>query len=137
MAINSYIQGESQRKDAELFGLIGRWLVDRAVHEHLGTAITSEPGDMWTVSVDSKGKAKGFLQARAMKSALHIRFVFCVDSSPLVCRTLIERATRQATESECDAIWTNDRDSAEVWSDLGFTFTPRERGQFGRWEKQL
>jgi predicted signal transduction protein with EAL and GGDEF domain len=93
MTIKTFHQGKSQASDSELFGLVGRFLVDLKMHERLGTAITTNDGDIWLVSITGKGEVRGFATARKIKtSGLHIRFVYCPDDAPLMCKAMITMA---------------------------------------------
>lgn len=132
MKITTYIQGEN---DQELFGHLGVWLTNKQIHEELGMAITSQTGDVWRVVFLDNVKV-GFSLERETKStnAIHIRFIY---ADPDRKKTLIQEAIKGAKEKNCSAIWTNDRQSEKIWKALGFTFNPRARGEFGRWEKKL
>lgn len=132
MKILTYTQGEN---DQELFGLLGPWLTDKKVHDELGMAITSQTGDVWRLGFLENIKV-GFSLERQTKStnAIHIRFIYADPDSK---KALIEEAIKNAQEKGCGSIWTNDRKSEKSWKRFGFAFTPRARGEFGRWEKQL
>lgn len=138
MAIKVYIQGKSDRTDRELFGLIGHYLVDAAIQEELGIAVTSKPGDIWFVSEHRNGEVRGFATSRLLKNGkLHVRFVYCKEEALLVCKAMIQKAITQATEFECDAVFTNDRSTSGMWNEFGFKATQRARGEFCRWELSL
>lgn len=136
MRIKTYIQGELT--DRELFGLVGRQLVDKDLHDALGTAITAVDGDVWWVATNSKSELRGFMTARLLQNnSLHMRFLYCADDALLICRTLISRVIDYARQADYDMLWTNDRGSSTIWIDFGFVAKPRVRGTFVRWEKNL
>ena len=135
MPIKTFYQG---KKDKELFGLVGAWLVDLKMHEKLGTAITSQAGDIWLVSQTEKGEPRGFATARKLKGGgLHIRFVYCPDDAPLMCKAMIMHFIKLAEDEQCGAIWTNDKPDNPFWKEFGFEFKQKARGAFGRWQKEL
>jgi hypothetical protein len=136
MSIKEYVLGG--HKDPELFGYIGRFLVDKAVHDKLGTAVVSQDSDMWWVMLNGKNQVRGFSTARVMKNdALHLRFVFCVDDETLVLRTLLNRVIKFAEESYCKRIFINERTNFPLLEKLGFSFAAPTRGSFVKWEKIL
>lgn len=138
MPIQTYTQGKNKAKDKELFGLVGHWLVDLKMHEKLGTAITTQNGDIWLVSQTEKGEARGFATARQMKNGgLHIRFVYCPDDAPLMCKAMIQALLNHAEKSQLKSVWTNDKPDNPFWPEYSFTFTARARGNYGRWQKDL
>ena len=138
MIIKPYTQGSNAAADRELFGLVGRWLTDKAVNDELGASITTRDGDLWRIAMGSRGRPSGFATGRVSKSGgMHLRFVFCVDGDEAACRKLIQCVTKHALDAGCNCIWTNDRWNALRWKPAGFTATPRGRGTFVRWEKPL
>lgn len=138
MTIKTFHQGASQATDRELFGLVGSFLVDLKIHEKLGTAITTQAGDIWLISMTGKGEVRGFATGRKLKGGgLHIRFVHCPDDAPLMCKTMINNLVTLAENEGCKSVWTNDKPDNSFWPEFGFTFTARARGTFGRWEKDL
>jgi len=138
MTIKTFHQGKSQASDSELFGLVGRFLVDLKMHERLGTAITTNDGDIWLVSITGKGEVRGFATARKIKtSGLHIRFVYCPDDAPLMCKAMITNLLKLAEDEGCMAVFTNDKPNNPFWPEFGFSFTARARGTYGRWNKEL
>ena len=128
--IQKYTQGIDNK---EIFGNLGSWLTNKKVHDELGMAITSQDDDIWYIAF-LNNVVVGFLLYRKTKStnAIHIRFVY---GSPNEKKELINRVIKDAAEEKIKSIWTNDRKSELVWKELNFTFTPRNRGEFGRWEK--
>lgn len=139
MAIKQIILGNSPpAAERELFGLIGRWLIDKDIQAQLGVAVTADDGDIWYLATDGKGCPRGFATARVMKNdRMHLRFLYCVPDADLVCRTLINRCIKDAKSHGCAAIWSNDRETATIWPSLGFTATPKARGAFVRWALDL
>ena len=134
--IKVFEQGQSDKKDAELYALIGRWLVDIKIHQLLGTAITANAGDVWFVSVPEKGLPRGFANARLMKNGkMHIRFVYCEDKAPMICNTLIKKFLNVADDKGCKEIYTNDTSDKKYWGNAGFKFTAPSRGKYGKWVK--
>jgi len=132
MQIDRYIQGKD---DKQIFYKLGAWLTSKSVHEELGMAITSQNDDIWYIP-SFNNISTGFASTRATKStnAIHIRFVY----SDINTKTkLIQTIIKYAKENNITSVWTNDRKSENVWMKLGFTFTSRARGEFGRWEKEL
>lgn len=137
MTIKMFLQGKSASSDRELFGMVGKFIVDATLHEKLGTAITSQDGDIWLVSITGKGEVRGFSTSRKLNAGLHIRFVHCPNDSPLMCKTMISGLLKLAESDGCKCVWTNDKPDNEFWPEFGFKFTPRARGIFGRWERKV
>lgn len=136
--IKVFTQGLKEKDDQELFGLVGRWLVDVKIHQQLGTAITSNDGDVWFVSIPEKGSPRGFANGRLLKNGkFHIRFVYCVEGSPMICEAMIKKFLNEAAKQGSKEIYTNDIEVNQYWSDAGFEFTPPARGRYGKWIKQL
>lgn len=134
--IERFTQGQSKRSDKKLFGLIGRWIVDNRIHEQLGTAVTADDGDIWLVHI-SGTTANGFINARLLKNGgMHIRFVYCGDHED-VCRDMIDAVLDLAVGEQRMSVYTNDRADMKIWSEYGFTPTPKPRGVFCRWDKPL
>lgn len=129
--VKDIIQGESLRADRDFFGRIGHLLTDADLHESLGMPITSRPGDLWALSINSKDELRGFITSRVVGNALHLRFLYAV--APMVRKTLIHHAIASARERGLTAVYTNDKPEAPEFACAGFTFTPRARGTFGRW----
>jgi len=127
-----YIQGIN---DKEIFGNLGSWLTSKKVHDELGMAITSQSDDVWYIAF-LKDTVVGFLLYRKTKStnAIHIRFVY---GAPNEKELLISKVIDDATKEDIKTVWTNDRVSESIWKKLNFKFTPRNRGEFGRWERKL
>lgn len=132
MQIDKYTQGIN---DKDIFFKIGAWLTDKNVHEELGMAITSQKEDIWYIS-SLNNISTGFALTRATKStnAIHVRFVYSdIETKKRFIQTII----KDAKDNNIKSVWTNDRKTEQVWKNLGFTFTGRARGEFGRWEKEL
>jgi len=132
MKIERYTQGKD---DQEIFCNVGSWLTNKAVHDELGMAITSQENDIWYI-VSLNDVTIGFALTRVMKStnALHIRFVYAdTKSKKILLKKIIEYVKKDGIKS----IWTNDREKETVWKSLKFSFTKRARGEFGRWEKEI
>ena len=133
--IKKFIHGD-KKTDQELFCLIGEWAVSEDVHETLGTAITSRAGDVWHISIGSRG-ADGFAQTRIMKNKkAHIRYMFFSEKKTY--SALLKEIEDMAQKEEIESIFTNDREDAEIWKTAGFTKGEKPpRGSFCRWEKNL
>lgn len=132
MQIEKYTQGTDDR---DIFFKIGAWLTSKNVHDELGMAITSQTDDIWYIS-SLNNISTGFALTRPTKStnAIHIRFVYSdINTKKIFIQTII----KNAKENNIHSVWTNDRKTEKVWKELGFSFTSRARGEFGRWEKEL
>jgi len=125
--IKKFIQTEN---NPELFSLIGNYIVSKKVHDELGTAITTNEDDKWFVKI-VKNKAVAFLTMREMKNgAVHIRFVYGSQSDK---KELITETINSYTSCK---IWTNDRETEILWSELEFNMISKARGSFCRWERE-
>lgn len=132
MKIDKYLQGIN---DKEIFCKIGAWLTDKSLHDELGMAITSQKDDIWYIS-SLNNITTGFALTRATKSthAIHIRFLHSdIDTKKRFIQTILDEAKNNNLKS----VWTNDRETEIIWNKLGFSFTRRARGEFGRWEKEI
>lgn len=138
MAIKEYIHGSGT--DYQLWGNVGRFLVDRGVQEKMGNCISSEPGDIWWVALTHNSKTTGFACARLMKNkTLHLRYFYVAEQNPLDLgeENLINKAIKHAEANGCSAVYTNWRKESPVMEKLGFKSTPRAKGDFCRWELEL
>ncbi len=130
--VKKYVQGIDNK---EIFGNIGSWLTNKKVHDELGMAITSQDGDIWYISF-LNNVVTGFALYRKTKStnAIHVRFVY---GAPNEKEMLVKKIIEDAKNENIKTVWTNDRKSEAVWKKLKFKFTPRNRGEFGRWEREI
>lgn len=135
MAIKEYIHGGG--KDYQLWGNVGRFIVDKTVQEKLGIHVTSDEGDVWWVSLTHKSETKGFASARPQKNKkLHLRYFYHQDET-LGLKALIQKAINYGKENKCEAVYTNWHKDSELLPMLGFVPIPRETGKFCRWEYDL
>jgi len=132
MLIQKYVQG---RDNKQIFGNVSTWLTSQSVHEELGMAITSKDDDFWYLAF-LKESLIGFAVTRKIKStnAYHVRFVY---ADPKTKNSIIQKILKDGQNEEINNIWTNDRETEQVWKELNFSFKKRARGSFGRWEKSL
>lgn len=140
MTIKTTIQGTDPTADRELFGLLGTLLTDARVHDQLGMAVTTRPGDIWHVALDKHGGVNGFAVVRPLKSrkSAHIRYLFAINSPIRTQRSLVEKIIADARDNELEALHTNDRASNTTWAQLGFKIIPsNRRGAFVRWQLDL
>lgn len=138
--IKEFILGADWRTDNELFGMVGSRILDVNVHNRLGAAVTSKPGDVWYVTLTEKKDVRGFAVLRIMKStkALHIRFIYSdLEKDKMLRQNLIRKALGYAEREGLKMAWTNDRDTEHQWAELGFVAQLKTRGSFVRWEKTL
>lgn len=138
MPIKEYVHGEST--DYQLWGNVGRYLVDIRVQEKMGNCISSNIGDVWWVNLTAKSKTLGFAVARLMKNGnLYLRYFYSEEENSLGLSEiiLINKAINHAKEKGCKTVYTLWHKNSEVLSKLGFKAIPRERGNFCRWELTL
>ena len=130
--VRKYIQGIDNK---EIFCNVGSWLTNKKVQDELGMAITSQDDDVWYISF-LNDVVTGFAIYRKTKStnAIHLRFVYAAPNEK---KLLISKVIDDAMEENIKTVWTNDRKSESVWKGLKFKFTPRNRGEFGRWEREI
>lgn len=134
--MKEYVQGKNKKADRELFGLVGSLLVDPKIQEQFGMAVVTLPGDLWFVSITAKGDLRGFVTGRIMKNgAMHLRYVYA--PAKLAKKALIQRSLNMAQKEKLKSVWTNDRESEEIWAEFDFIKTSRQRGTFCRWEKTI
>lgn len=139
MTIHIYTQGQSAATDRELFGTLGPTITDLELHNLLGMAITSRPGDVWHVMVDADGALRGFALVRPLKSqkSAHIRFLHAPNSG-IRPEKLLFSVIKSAQEAGLRALHTNDRAGNLFWSDHGFEQIPgNRRGDFVRWQLNM
>jgi hypothetical protein len=135
--IRKYIHGQD---DYALWGHVGRFLVNKSIQDHIGTCITSEPGDVWWVALTHKKETMGFSSARLLKNkTVHLRYFFSVSqtSLDLAEKTLINQAITYAKENNCASVHTSWRKESPLLESMGFIAKPREKGDFCRWELTL
>lgn len=136
MPIKEYIHGDG--KDYQLWGNVGRLIVDPTVHKKLGVAVSSKEKDVWWVNMTEKSCTTGFASARPMQNGnLHLRYFYSADDNAMELKTLVMRSVRYAREHGHKQIYTNQpRDM--VWlAKLGFKPIPKEKGIFIKWEMEL
>jgi len=134
--IREYRHGNAET-DPELYALIGPWVVSRTLHEKLGMPITSEPGDIWLVSVDKNGNPIGFVQMHQFKNGnVHLRYLH--GQTKPTRRALIKKSEEVAKAADAPMIYTNDRADKDIWAAQGYAQRPgQRRGDFVKWEKTL
>lgn len=136
MAIKEYIHGDG--KDYQLWGNVGRLIVDKTIQDKLGIHVTSDVGDIWWVSLTHKSKTKGFASARPLKNKnLHLRYFYHEDEKGLGVQALIKKAINHAQANGFVAVVTNWHKDSELLPKLGFTAIPRKTGKFCRWELEI
>lgn len=138
MPIKEYVHGDGN--DYQLWGNVGRYLVDIRVQEKMGNCISSKVGDVWWVNLTAKSKTLGFASARMMKNgSLYLRYFYSEEENSLGLSeiNLINKAITHAKDNGCKMIYTLWHKDSEVLQKLGFTAIPRDRGNFCRWEKDL
>ena len=138
MAIKQYVHGDG--KDYQLWGNVGRFLVDRSVQAAMGNCISSEPGDIWFLCLTHNKRTRGFASARMMKKKrLYLRYFYVAEQSPLGLGedVLISKTINYAKENGCTMIYTNWERKSVTLAKMGFTAIPRKRGDFCRWELEL
>lgn len=138
MAIKEYIHGTGT--DYQLWGNVGRLLVDRSIQEKMGNCISSNPGDIWWVSLTHNSKTNGFASARVMKGGhLYLRYFYSDDTNSLGLgeETLISKAIRYAQAHGCSMVYTHWHKDSAILTKLGFKSIPCARGDFCRWELEV
>lgn len=138
MTIKQYIHGEGT--DYQLWGNVGRFLVDIEMQKKMGNCISSKPGDIWWVSVTHKSKTTGFASARLMKNGhLYLRYFYSSEETGLGLgdENLITKAINYANENGCSLVYTNWHKESAILAKLGFKAIPRARGDFCQWELEL
>lgn len=126
--IRQFTQGQT---DATLFGLVGPWLSDRAVHVDQAAPITSEVGDVWHVCIEG-GDPIGFALTRPTPKGAHIRNVYATRAKAR--DQLLKAVLKMLAPLEVERVYSVGRKDDELWSRNGFTFEPR-RGEFGTWQR--
>lgn len=128
MEIRKYIQGND---DKEIFSNIGAWLTSIDVQKTLGSPITSKNEDIWYIAF-LNSITIGFSVVREIKStnSIHIKYVHADDTTK---KALLKKIINEAKNINIKSLWTNERANI-VYDDLGFVFTKRDRGVFGKYE---
>jgi hypothetical protein len=126
--IRQFAQGEA---DATLFALVGPWLSSREVHVQQDGAVTSEPGDLWHVGIES-GVAVGFALTHPTPAGAHIKNVYA--EQPRARDQLLKAVLKVIDALEVPRAYSVGRLSDELWERNGFTFHTK-RGAFGTWER--
>lgn len=138
MAIKQYIHGAG--KDYQLWGNVGRFLVDRTVQSAMGNCISSRNGDIWWLCLSHNKQTRGFASARIMKNErLYLRYFYCAEKSPLGLdeNVLIAKAIKYAKEKTFTMVYTHWEKNSEILANMGFIAIPKARGDFCRWELKL
>ncbi|MCO7246383.1 hypothetical protein [Halomonas sp. Mc5H-6] len=138
MAIKEYVHGGG--KDYQLWGNVGRFVMDRKVQELMGNCISSEPGDIWWVNLTHKSETKGFASAREMKNGtLYLRYFYSAEQNALGLseEVLIKKAVNHAQDKGMSLVFTNWHKGSEVLTKMGFVAQPTKRKNFARWELKL
>lgn len=136
--IKKFIHGDPET-DEKLFCMIGKLVVNPKLHNELGSAITSLPGDLWYLYLNKEEKVvEGFCQVRQMKNGhWHLRFLYAGQLGIKTRNALIDRAIRDAKAAQAVMIYTNDRETSGIWKLFNFVPYEKQRGSFVRWEKDL
>lgn len=138
MPIKEYIHGKN---DYQLWGNVGRLIVDKKVQEALGIHVTSEVGDVWWVNMTHKSETRGFASARMQKNKnLHLRYFYTVDDegdAEMALKTLVMKAINYAKENGATMIYTNWHKDSKMLPKMGFVPKEKEKGKFCRWELDL
>ena len=132
MKIEKYIQGKDDKK---FFALLGFWLTSQEVHKELGTAITSKSDDVWYVqTVDNNAVSFALCRKTKSTNAMHLRFIYGLHKEKLLDRVIVD-----CRNDSLSTIWTNARDTENLWSTFGFVNTKGtdNTGKFVRFEKEL
>lgn len=133
MPIKEYVHGDG--KDYQLWGNVGRLIVDVEVHKKLGTAVSSKEKDIWWVNMTEKSMTTGFASARPMLNKnFHLRYFYSSTDSEMELKTLIMRAVNYAKEHDFKMIYTNQPRNFTLLEQLGFKPIPKEKGNFIKWE---
>lgn len=138
MTIKQYIHGDGT--DYQLWGNIGRFLVDTEIQDKMGGCISSRHGDVWWVSLSHNSKTMGFASARQMNGGhLHLRYFYSDEKNGMGLgdETMITKGINYAKATGCNLIYTNWRKDSNVLTKLGFKSIQRARGNFCRWELTL
>lgn len=138
MAIKEYVHGEG--KDYQLWGNVGRFVMDRKVQELMGNCISSDPGDVWWVSLTKNSETKGFASARKMKNGtLYLRYFYSAEQNALGLseEVLVKRAVNYAKEQGLPLVFTNWHKDSPLLKKMGFVAQPTKRKNFARWELKI
>lgn len=128
MEIKKFIQGKN---DTEIFSNVGPWLTSIDVQKTLGSPITSKAGDIWYIAF-LYAVPTGFAVAREINStnSIHIKYVYSDDGTK---KALLKQIVNEAKNTNKKSLWTNERANV-IYDNLGFIFTKRDRGVFGKYE---
>lgn len=138
MAIKEYVHGEG--KDYQLWGNVGRFVMDRKVQARMGNCISSDPGDIWWVNLTHKSETKGFASAREMKNGtLYLRYFYSAEQNALGLseEVLIKKAVNHAQAKGMPLVYTNWHKDSAVLQKMGFVAQMSKRKNFVRWELKL
>ena len=133
MPIKEYVHGDG--KDYQLWGNVGRLIVDVEVHKKLGVSVSSKLKDIWWVNLTKKSQTTGFASARPMlNNNLHLRYIYSDSDSDIELKTLIINVVKYAKANQFKLIYTNQVRDMTLLSQLGFVQKPRDKGNYVRWE---
>lgn len=134
MRVDTFIQGE---QDGFLFAAVGPWLVSRAVHEDLASAVVAAPGDLWHVAFDGN-KPVGFAVTTFSKNAVaHIRFLYASEQPVKVRAALLATVMRALKDRATPRAYTFAREDDAVWAKAGFTKGTKRGKVFCTFDKTL
>jgi len=117
-------------------------VMDRKIQQLMGNCISSDPGDIWWVSLTHKSETKGFAAARPMKNGtLYLRYFYSAEQNALGLseEVLVRKAINHAREKGMPLVYTYWHRDSELLAKLGFTAKPgpKNKGHFIRWELNL
>lgn len=135
MPVKEYVHGQ---QDYQLWGNVGRLIVDRRIQEKMGNCISSEPGDVWFVNLTHNSETRGFASVRIMKNkGLYLRYFYAVEDDLFGQEVLITRALKFGKDNGCKSVYTNWHKDSVILRAMNFKPSPRGRGNFCRWEISL
>lgn len=134
--IKKYIQGNKE-SDYELFGSIGKILMELTMHKAIGMAPNSIDGDVWCVVKDKSGYVVGISNARMMKNkGFHVRYIYTLKDG--IKEELIKFHIKIGRELNAVRVFTNDLKKECLWNKNGFiTHQQNHKGNYIRWELEL
>lgn len=133
--IKQYTHGKD---DYQLWGNVGRLLMNLEVQKTLGGAANSAEGDIWFVAMTHNSRTTGFAALRLQKNkTARLRYFYSEDADGLELETLINKAISCARENGCTSLMTLWRKDDALLAKLGFTAEPPARGTFCRYDLEL